>query len=187
MGGIEYTAETTATAEGQETYAVPGDYLKVMAVYIYHTTGDKAQRALFPMTIVERDPTRARGTPTDFFVHGESISGDNMMTIGLSPIPDANNAGAELEIWIRQLPKDMVAGGQGPESMLQWQDALVHFAASRAFTRLSTVDPGKAALADRELQQWNVWLSKAKKFQSPIALGFPQRRLITYSPGHDCD
>jgi hypothetical protein len=187
QGGIQYTTETATTVAGQEEYSVPGDYLKVMAVYIYHTTGDKAQRALFPITVVERDPTLAQGTPEAFFIHGANVISDNSMVIGLRPIPDANNAGANLEIWIRQLPKDMVSGGQGPESMLQWQDCLVHFAAARAFTRLSTADPGKAALADREMAIWETWMKRARKFQSPMALGIPTRRILTYTPGHDFD
>jgi hypothetical protein len=186
-GGILYTSETAVTVAGQEQYSVPGDYLRVMAIYLYHTTGDKAQKALIPMTVIERDPTLAQGTPDFFYIHGANVSGDNSMVIGLSPIPDTNNAGCNLEIWIRQLPKDMVSGGQGPEAMLQWQDALIHFAAARAFTRLSTADPGKAALADREMAIWETWMKRARKFQSPMALGIPHQRLITYTPGHDSD
>lgn len=186
-GGIQYTSETTTTVSGQEQYTLPGDYLKIMAVWIYHTSGDMAKRALFPMTILERDPNRTQGTPDHFYIHGAALSGDNAFVLGLKPIPDANNAGAELEIWIRQLSKDMVSGGQGPEAMLQWQDPLVHFAASRAFTRLATMDPSKANLADREMAQFDKWMAKAKKFQSPMALGITQRRLIDYSPGYDVD
>jgi hypothetical protein len=186
QGGIIYTTETATTVASQESYSVPGDYLKVMAVYIYHASGDQAKRALFPITVHERDPARSTGTPESFFVHGLNVSGDNQFTIGLKPIPDANNAGASLEIWIRQLPKDMVSGGQGPESMLQWQDALIHFAAARAFTRLSTMDPGKTALADREMGMFETWMKRAKKFQSPgPAIG--RVKLLTYSPGHDFD
>lgn len=187
QGGIQYTSETATTVAGQEQYSVPGDYSKIMAVYLYHTTGDKAQKALFPMSVAERDPRLGQGTPDSFYIHGANVSGDNSFVIGLSPIPDANNAGSNLEIWIRQIPKDMTTSGQNPESMLQWQDCLIHFAAARAFTRLSTADPGKAALADREMAIWETWLKRARKFQSPMALGIPTRRLITYTPGHDFD
>jgi len=187
QAGIMYTTETATTVAGQEEYSVPGDFLRLMAVYLYHTSGDRAQKALFPISVAERDPTLTQGTPDSFFVHGANVGSDNSMVIGLCPIPDTNNAGSNLEIWIRQLPKDMVSGGQGPESMLQWQDCLVHFAAARAFTRLATADPGKAALADREMAIWDTWLKRARKFQSPMALGIPTRRLITYTPGHDFD
>ena len=186
-GGIQYTTETATTVSGQEEYSLPGDFLRCMAVYIFHATGDKAQKALYPISIVERDPTLGQGTPKAFFVHGANVSGDNNMVLGLSPIPDANNAGANLEIWIRQLPKDMVSGGQGPESMLQWQDALVHFACGRAFTRLASMDPGKIAMADREMAQFEKWMAQARRFQSPMTLGIPQTRLITYSPGYEWD
>ncbi len=187
QGGILYTSETTQTVDGQEQYNVPGDYLKVMAVYLKHATGDRAERALLPITIHERDPSEKTGTPDSFYVHGANLSGDNSFVIGLKPIPDANNAGSNMEIWIRQLAKDTVSGAQGPEAMLQWQDALVHFAAGRAFTRLSTMDPGKTALADREMAMWESWLKRAKKFQSPLDLAVGHRRIINYSPGHDFD
>lgn len=187
QGGILYTVETTTTVHDQDMYSVPGDYLKVMAVYLFHATGDRAQKALFPISIVEKDPDRRTGTPDSFYVHGLNVSGDNKFALGLQPIPDTNNDGCTLEIWIRQLAKDMVSGGQGPEAMLQWQDALVHFACGRAFTRLSTMDPGKTSLADREMGLWEGWLKRAKKFQTALDMGVPHTRLITYSPGHDFD
>lgn len=186
-GGIQYTMETATTVQGQELYSVPGDFLRLMAVYLYHSTGDNAQVALFPISVSERDARRTQGTPRCFFVHGGNAPTDNAMMIGLNPIPDANNAGCSLEIWIRQLPKDMASGGQNPESMLQWQDALVHFACARAFTRLASMDPAKIALADREMAQWQQWMDKAKKFQSPMALGIPTTRLLTYTPGYGND
>lgn len=185
--GCIYTTETTTTVAGQEQYDVPGDYLRVMAVYLYHTTGDKAQKALWPMSIIDRDPTLAQGTPDRFYVHGANVSGDNKFVVGLQDIPDTNNAGCNLEIWIRQLPKDMVSGGQGPELAIQWQDEVVHFMAARAFTRLATMDPSKNALADREMAMFDRAVNRATKQQSKLIQGLAQRRILDYTPGHDRD
>lgn len=186
--GCIYSADSTTTVAGQELYTVPADYLKVMAVYLNHATGDKAQRALIPMSVIERDPRLTQGTPSHFYAHGANdASGNNTMVLGLQDIPDTNNAGCTLEIWIRQLPKDMVSGGQGPELAIQWQDEVVHFMASRAFTRLATMDPSKATLADREMALFQIAENRARKFQQPLALGIAQRRIIDYSPGYESD
>lgn len=185
--GCIYTTETTTTVAGQEQYNAPTDFLRIMAVYLYHSSGDKAQRALFPITVSERDPALTQGTPSQFYIHGANLSGDNVPVIGLQDIPDTNNAGCNLEIWLRQLPKDMVIAGQGPEIQIQWQDEVVHFMASRAFTRLATMDPGKVTLADREMALFTAAESRARKQQSPMALGLTQRRIVDYSPGYDQD
>ena len=186
QGRILLSQWTGATVSGQSDYSVPSDYLEIMACFLYRTTGDMAKRLLPLRPIVERDPAHPTGTPQRAFIHGANVSGNNSFIVILEPIPDFSGT-ADLEIWGKQLPKTMVSGAQDPEVATQWQDGMVHFAASRCYERLSNAGPHYASLADREFQLWLRVLALAKKYRNPLAASFAQEKILTYTPGYDYD
>lgn len=185
-GRILLSQWTGSTVAAQSDYSVPSDYLEIMACYLYRTAGDNAKRMLPLRPIAERDPTHPTGTPQRAFVHGANVSGNNSYVVILEPIPDANGSN-DLEIWGKQLPKVMDLVSQNPEVATQWHDGMIHFAASRAYERLSNAGPHYAPLADREYQLWLRVLALAKKYRNPLGAAFAQEKVLTYSPGYDFD
>lgn len=187
QGRILLSQWTGTTVLGQSDYSVPTDYLEIMACFLYRTAGDSAKRLLPLRPIVERDPAHPSGSPLRAFIHGANVSGNNSYVVILEPIPDANASAPDLEVWGKQLPKTMVSGGQDPEVATQWQDGMVHFAASRCYERLSNAGPHFAALADREFRLWERVLALAKKYRNPLGAAFAQEKVLTYTPGYDFD
>lgn len=157
-----------------------------MACFLFRTTLDNAKRILPLRPIVERDPAHPTGTPQRAFIHGANVSGDNSYVVILEPIPDTSGTN-DLEVWGKQLPKTMVSGGQNPEVAPQWHDGMVHFAAARAYERLSNAGPHYAALADREFKLWLRVLQLAKQYRNPLNAAFAQEKILSYSPGYDYD
>lgn len=183
QGRILTSAWTTSTVNGQSDYSVPTDYLEIMALFLYQPT----MKTMLPLRpIFEKDPTRPTGTPQRAFVHGANVSGNSSLVIILEPVPTSNGSN-DLECWGRQLPKDMVAGGQGPEISSQWHDGLVHFAAYMAFMRLSTSGTHYLQNADREFKLWERICKAAKSYQNPLHIAFAQTKTLSYTPGHDYD
>lgn len=157
-----------------------------MALFLYQTSGTNSKRMLPLRPISEKDPTRPTGTPQRGFVHGANVSGNSSLVIILEPVPTSNGSN-DIEVWGRQLPKDLVSGGQGPEIATQWHDGLVHYAAYRAFTRLATAGIHYAQLADREFKLWERVCKAAKSYQNPLHIAYAQYKTLSYSPGHEYD
>lgn len=166
-GQILLTEETASTVASQETYSVPGDYFKIDAVFLNNMA--TSQCRLLPMSRQDRDPQNGTGTPRFYYVSGRNVSGSNAYTIGLNPIPDTSGTN-DLVIYIRQLPLDMVSGGQAPEVIQPWQDALVAYATWKCYRRRGREWLSMAQDAHAE---WNEWLQKAKRYVNPLMRDLP--------------
>lgn len=170
---ILLTCATASTVAGQEEYSVPGDYHKVEAVFLYRTTGDNAKYNLYPIGILDRDPTKGQGTPQFYYVWGLNVSGSNSLIIGLSPIPSVSGT-SDLEIFYRQIPSTMVSGGQAPEIPVQYQDGLPDGALMQIYERFAAGDSHYMAMADRARSRWAGWMERAKGHVSPLTLDRPR-------------
>ena len=146
---------------------MPSDYYKIDAVFLYGATG--SQYRLLPISRQDRDATQSTGTPVFYYVSGGNVSGSNSYSIGLNPIPSSSGTN-DLIIYIRQLPADMVSGGQAPEVIQPWQDALVSYAVWKCYRRR-----GKdwIAMAQSAQQEWMTWLQKAKRYVNPLMRDLP--------------
>lgn len=167
-GNILISAWTASTVASQETYTVPSDFLRVLAVFIYNTTTG-AKRKLRAIDLQSRDPQKQTGNPAYYYVGGINVSGVNSYMLGLNPIP-ASSGSSDLELYGRQQPLTMVSGGQAPEIMTPWQDYLIAYAANRCYTRRG---PQWGQMADRMWAEWERGIVKAKEFKNPLMEDWP--------------
>lgn len=152
----------------QEQYSIPSDYLKIEAVFIYNTTtGHKVK--LRPMLVTQRDATKSPGNPSHYYIWGLNVSGVNSYYVGLNPIPSSSGT-SDLEIYYRQQPQTMVAGGTAPEILTPWQDGLISFACWKVYRRRGKEWLNAALEAKAE---WEDWVSKAKAYINPLQLDWP--------------
>lgn len=167
-GNILISNWYASTVASQETYTVPSDFLRVLAVFIYNTTTG-TKRKLRPIDIQMRDPAKNTGSPAFYYVGGINVSGVNSYMLGLNPIPSSSGS-SDLELYGRQQPLTMVAAGQAPEIMTPWQDYLVAYAANRVYMRRG---PSYASMADRMWAEWERGIQKAKEFKNPLMEDWP--------------
>lgn len=160
------------TQAGQETYNLPNDYLKASAVFIYRANGLQAR--LDPIELHRRNPVQKQSlNQFCFFISGENLSGSNVPVIGLNDIPSVTSATKDLEIFYREAPNLMVAGGSGatgPEVPHHLQDALIDGALASIYWRLSTSDSTWLGHFDRALSVWNSWIKEASVLVNPLIL-----------------
>ena len=140
----------------------------MLAVFIYNTTTG-VKRKLRPIDIQQRDPTKATGSPSYYYVGGINVSGVNSYYVGLNPIPSTSGT-SDLELYGRQQPLTMVSGGQAPEIMTPWQDYLVAYAAWCIYIRRGVQWTG---MADRMWAIWERGIEKAKEFKNPLMEDWP--------------
>jgi len=167
-GNIMISSWTASTVASQETYTVPSDFLRVLAVFIYNTTTG-VKRKLRPIDIQSRDPSKQTGSPAYYYVGGINVSSVNSYMLGLNPIPSTSGS-SDLELYGRQQPLTMVTAGQAPEIMTPWQDYLVAYCANRCYIRRG---PSWAGQADRMWAEWERGIAKAKEFKNPMMEDWP--------------
>jgi hypothetical protein len=175
-GQVLLTCATTSTVAGQETYNVPGDYLKAEAVFCGVGT---ARRRLYPKNVGQRDPYETQGLPTSYWIWGENQSGVNIYVIGLNPIPSTNGS-SDLEIFYRQMPAKMIHSTQGamvnPEVIEAFQDAMIDYALMSIYRRLG---PDFRALYNDHHMMWNDWVQKGQQHVNPNSWDIPIARQDT--------
>lgn len=165
-GGILVSAWTASTVAGQEEYSVPSDFVRVRSVTLDQGTSG-SQLKLAPIRVEQRDPRKTQGTPLYYFIWGLNVSGNNQPTIGLNPIPSTSGS-SDLVLRAHQIPADMVSGGQAPEVMYQWQDALSCYGAMRWYERM------KDWTGKRDCQaEWEDWVRQARSFKNPMGVDTP--------------
>lgn len=164
---------TSSTVAGQEDYSVPSDYHKAEAVFLYKATGANTKTRLRPIGILDRDPSLAQGEPMYYYIWGVNVSGNNQYKFGLRPIPIESGTD-DLRIWARQMPKDMVSGGQAPEVKDVWQDALVDGCLMLLYLRLAPGDSMMLQLADRAAARWGSRKKEAEDYISVLTLDEPR-------------
>lgn len=167
-GGILVSSWTASTVANQQAYSVPSDWIKVRSVFIYDTTS-QIYRKLRPIRMEQRDPRQTTGWPLYYYSWGLNVSGNNSPTINLDPIPDTSGS-SNLIMFGQQIGADMVSGGQAPEVMYQWQDALSCYAAMRWYQRLGMDFRPMAIDAANE---WQDWVNKAKAYKNPMGIDTP--------------
>ena len=167
-GNIMISYWTSSRVASQETYTVPSDFLRVLAVFIYNTTSGHKQK-LRPIDIQSRDPSQSTGNPLYYYVGGINVSGNNSYTLGLNPIPSSSGS-SDLIMYGRQQPTTMVTGGQAPEIMTPWQDYLIAYAANRCYVRRG---PQWGSHADRMWAEWERGIKKAIEFRNPLMEDWP--------------
>lgn len=166
-GGVLVSRWTASTVASQEAYSVPSDWIKVRSVFIYNTTTN-VKRKLIPIRMEQRDPRQTTGTPLYYYSWGLNVSSNNSPTVELNPIPDTSGS-SDLIMFGQQIGADMVSGGQAPEVMYQWQDALSCYAAMRWYERI----PGRRADKLDAAAEWQDWVNKAKAFKNPMGIDTP--------------
>jgi hypothetical protein len=167
-GGILVSAWTASTVANQEAYSVPSDWIKVRGVFIANAALS-SYRKLVPIRMEQRDARLTTGTPLYYYSWGLNVSGNNVPTINLNPIPDTSGS-SDLVMYGQQIGADMVSGGQAPEVMYQWQDALSCYAAMRWYQRLGKDWRPQALDCASE---WQDWVNKAKAYKNPMGIDTP--------------
>lgn len=167
-GGILVSCWTTSTVASQEEYSVPSDFVRIRSVFINNTTtGHKVK--LTPIRMEQRDPMQNMGNPLFYYVWGLNVSSNNQPTICLNPIPSSSGT-SDLHIYGHQIPAAMVNGGQAPEVMFHWQDALSTYGLWRCYQRRGLKWEGLA----RDTQaEWEDWVNQARRFHNPMGLDAP--------------
>jgi hypothetical protein len=172
-GGILVSCWTTSTVASQEEYSIPADFTRVRSVFLYQTNG--SQIKLTPIRMEQRDPSQSLGTPVFYYVWGLNVSSANQPTICLNPIPSTSGT-SDLRIFGHQVPLDMVSGGQAPEVMWQWQDALSTYGVWRCLQRRGLKYESMARDAQAE---WEDWVNQARRFHNPMGLDQPTTMVDT--------
>lgn len=167
-GGILVSTWTASTVAGQEEYSIPSDFVRVRSVTLDQGTSG-TQAKLIPIRVEQRDPRKTQGTPIWYYMWGLNVSGNNVPTIGLCPIPLTSGT-SDLVLRGHQIPADMVSGGEAPEVLYQWQDALSCYAAMRWYQRRGR--EGMAQAKDCQAE-WEDWVRQARAFKNPMGADTP--------------
>lgn len=167
---------------GQETYNLPGQYLKADAAFLTKESG--APNWLKPIDVADRDPREPQGTPSRYWIHGEDVNLVNQYVIGFADVPGTGFPAAPINCWelfYRKRPDKMVHSTQGaavaPEVIEEFQDAMTDYALAMIYRRL-TGEIGSAAF-ERQMQLWQGHLATAKSYINPITYDYPTPRRDT--------
>lgn len=159
---------TASTVANQEEYSAPSDWIKVRSVFIQNATTN-IYRKLRPIRMEQRDPRLTTGDPLFYYFWGRNVSGSNSPTVALNPIPSTSGS-SDLIMYGQQIGADMVSGGQAPEVMFHWQDALSCYAAMRWYQRLGKDRMNEALECQAE---WQDWVNKARAYKNPMGIDTP--------------
>ncbi len=167
---------------GQETYNLPGSYLKIDAGFLTKDSG--APDWLRPMDVADRDPSQPAGMPKRYWIHGEDVNNVNQYVIGFWPVPNVTTTGPPAvnywDLFYRKRPDTMVHSTQGsmvnPEVLPEFQDAMTDYALGMIYRRLGQSFQGAFQI---QMNEWEKHLAFAKQYINPITLDYPSPRRDT--------
>lgn len=166
---------------GQETYNLPGNYLKIDQVFLTADSG--APGWLIEMDMADRDPAEPQGTPDRYWIWGEDVNNVNAYVIGFSKIPDSHFPVAPTKCWeafYRKRPDTMVHSSIGamvnPEVAQEFQDMMTDYALGMIYRRLGR--DFQLAFA-QQMELWKSHLTAAKAYINPLTLDYPYPRRDT--------
>lgn len=169
--------------EGQETYNLPSNYLKVDAVFLTATSG--APNWLRPMDVADRDPSEPKGVPDRYWIWGEDVNLVNAYIIGFAKIPTGFPVAPtnSWEAFYRKRPDTMVHSTVGamvnPEVIPEFQDAMMDYALGMIYRRMSNTRPEFMSFFRLQMDLWKAHLEKAKNYINPMTFDYPVPRRDT--------
>jgi hypothetical protein len=121
--------------------------------------------------IIERPTDRSTqpsDVPSTYAVWaGNDASGNNAKGIMWDKNFGTTGIAADLFIYLRQMPKTPVDGGQAIEVLDTWVDAMKDYAEMRARLRMSVMDEGQSKLATIARDAWEVGRQRARDASEP--------------------
>lgn len=146
------------------------DFFKVCRLDVRRSTAPIVNKRLRPMTVLQRpaDRTSNANDVPDFYCVWSGVDGSGNAKKGLMFDKNFGTSGTDdLYVWVRQVPKEMVDGAQGPEVDEVWQDALKHYAEMLARGRMAAMDSQHIALGQMAERRWLAALDRASNMSDP--------------------
>ena len=125
-----------------------------------------------PMAHIVERPADRSTTPSDVpntyaIWAGNDASGNNAKGIIWDKNFGTTGIAPDLFIYLRQMPKTMVDGGQAPEVLETWQDAMLDYGEMRARLRMAAMDDGQRQLATIARDAWELGRQRARDASEP--------------------
>jgi len=145
------------------------DFIKIVRIDLRRSN---VQKRIRPMGHIKERPvdrtTQTSDTPSKYAVWaGNDASGNSVKGIVWDKNFGSTGTAPDLFIYLRQMPKTMVDGGQAPELTEVWMDACKDYAEMKARMRMAIMDPQQAVLAQLCAKSWELAKQRARDSAEP--------------------